>query len=105
VGYNVNVIVCAMVNFEAPSLGFKAPKTGNRCAHIGEPILGASARSRMPLDDCGASTRPAAGLRRMMGFSVMRSPDRGPFQVGRRIASGAPLNRLHRSSDAAAPGN
>ena len=46
---NALVIVCAMEDFEAPSLGFKAPQTGNHCAHSGEPILGASARSGVAL--------------------------------------------------------
>lgn len=45
------------------------------------------------------------GSRRLMGFSVMRSPDRGHSKDGRRIASQAPLDRLGRCTDAAAPGS
>jgi hypothetical protein len=51
----------------------------------------------------GPEVKAAHGSRSMVGFGVMRSPDRGHSKGGRRIASAALLDRLHRSSDAAAP--
>ena len=47
----------------------------------------------------------ANGTCGLTGFSVMRSPVRGPFKVGRRIARQAPLNRPVRCTDAVAPGS
>jgi hypothetical protein len=49
----------------------------------------------------GSMRKPGYGA--LMGFSVMRSPNRGLVKGGRRIASQASLNRPDRVSDAVAP--
>lgn len=55
-------------------------------------------RSRDPGSDDADRVTAQSGSRRVMGFSVMRSPDRGLLQAGRRIASQQLVNEAGRST-------